>query len=56
MDTYRIPTVLKSPKKQLFNHEVIEKVLYKLLENKRYGRGRETAQTPVESLLFRQDP
>jgi hypothetical protein len=32
------------------------KFLNKLLENKRHGRGREMAQTPVQGLLFRQEP
>jgi hypothetical protein len=31
-------------------------ILYKLLENKRHGIGREIAQTPVQGLLFRQEP
>jgi hypothetical protein len=26
------------------------------LENKRHGRGRETAKTPAQGLLFKQEP
>jgi hypothetical protein len=52
---YKVQTVLESPKTTV-NHEVIKKILYKLLENKRHGRGREMAQTPVQGLLFSQEP
>jgi hypothetical protein len=34
----------------------LSRKFYINLENKRHGRGREIAQTPIQGLLFRQEP